>query len=151
MKPLFLMLASQLPLTASAMQWPGADGTYCETGTFTKLNDGSQTNYVATTTISSTNSTLATSYTYPSGFHYTLSYTMVETGNGLFDILVVDAVVGSGFCLGHTCNSEIDYTHSYLGPIKVSLSAVFENDSIVTTGRNHTSNTIFQSSGSLCE
>jgi hypothetical protein len=141
--------AMMFTVSAWAVQFPGPDGTYSGSGALTKLGDGSKISYTVSTIISSANNSYSSHYHYSTGFDYTLSFTLVDGDYGQFTVMNGGTSAGNGFCLGSTCEIELDYNDANLGAIRVNVSYTFNGDTIMGTGHNYTSNTIFQNSATL--
>jgi len=139
--------AMMFTLSAWAVQFPGPMGTYAGTGSLTRLADGSQISYNVSTTLSS--SAMSSHYHYSNGFDYTLSFTLVDADYGQFTLMYGGVQAGTAFCMGSTCQAEIDFTDATLGPVRVNISFTFNGNTVTTTGHNFTSGTIFQQSSTL--
>ena len=149
MKTLLLIVGLALPSLSWALTMPAA-GNYCGTGHLTRLSDGTQQNYTVTTSINGTTGAFTTTYTYANGFTYTLDFTITSGANGTFSVASGRTAAGNGFCIGQTCNFDIDYNDANLGALKTSISTTFSENGSISTGHNFTSNTIFQNTMQFC-
>ena len=143
------VFAMMFTLSAWAVQFPGPDGTYTGTGSLTNLANGQQIQYTEDTILSSVNNTISTHFHYSTGFDYTLTYDLMDGQYGQFTMMLGTKNVGMGFCIGSTCQVELNYKDPNLGALHVNVSYAFNGNTIVATGHNFTSNTIFQTTSTL--
>lgn len=123
---------------------PCQNGEYFGRGILKSTVNGSGFPYDVKFVVNKNQNRLASTYTYPNGFTYTLDINYEQDALGFLKLKIGGYPVGTGFCFEKTCRFNVDFTSPTLGPVKASIAYTCGRARITANGQNFSTGNVFE-------